>query len=341
MRAVEILKKLVEIPSPSGKEKRICDFVSNWLEERGYSVERQHLEGQERYNIFAKKGKPKVCFFGHLDTVEPVEGWTKDPYKLTIEGGKAYGLGTWDMKGGIAVIMALAEEKDIAILFTVDEEEISEGGWKAVENKEFFRDIELIISAEAGNTPEKNGGLPVVGIGRYGRVVVEVEKYLGGGHGAIASDSWLDWLCSIRDKMRNPQLKMRIEDIRLIKKGLSNPEKIAMKLSLLIHPEQREWEKELKIFDRWEIAKRKTPYLMPYLTKREEIEEVLNLIESPELVIGHSPGDENALAALGIPILIAGTRGENEHAADEWVDLKSMEALLEFYRKVCERKKAR
>jgi acetylornithine deacetylase/succinyl-diaminopimelate desuccinylase family protein len=47
--------------------------------------------------------RPKLIINGHLDVV-PVapEAWTSDPFKVRADGGRLYGRGTADMKGGIA-----------------------------------------------------------------------------------------------------------------------------------------------------------------------------------------------------------------------------------------------
>src|SRR4030095_7457097 len=174
--AVGILKHLVAIDSVSGKEREIGNWIGNFLSVLGFSVSYQEVE-PGRNNILARKGNPKLLFFGHMDTVPPVDSWKKDPFKLTIEGDRAYGLGSWDMKGGVAAILSAAQEaKDMAILITVDEEEISKGGWKAIEARDFFKGIEGIISAEAGNEPGTYGGASHIAYGRQGRRAYHLEK---------------------------------------------------------------------------------------------------------------------------------------------------------------------
>jgi acetylornithine deacetylase len=67
---------------------------------------------------------------GHTDTVPFDEGaWTKDPFKVTEEGNRLYGLGTIDMKGFFAFIVEALKEVDLKtlskplrILATADEE---------------------------------------------------------------------------------------------------------------------------------------------------------------------------------------------------------------------------
>lgn len=49
-----------------------------------------------------------LVFSSHVDTTVVAPGWTKDPWEAQIEDNRLYGLGSFDMKGGLAAsIMAL------------------------------------------------------------------------------------------------------------------------------------------------------------------------------------------------------------------------------------------
>jgi len=79
--------------------------------------------------VMARWGQPKVLLNVHIDTVPSGEGWTSDPLKLCREGDRVVGLGTSDIKGAAACILAAMENtppKDVAILFSGDEEHGSE-----------------------------------------------------------------------------------------------------------------------------------------------------------------------------------------------------------------------
>jgi acetylornithine deacetylase len=55
-------------------------------------------------------GGRSLILNGHIDTVtvEPRQEWTRDPFGAAIDGGRMYGRGTSDMKGGLmAAIMAM------------------------------------------------------------------------------------------------------------------------------------------------------------------------------------------------------------------------------------------
>ncbi len=80
--------------------------------------------GRGRVSLLARRGRPRVLFQVHLDTVPAGAGWSTPPLQLTVVGQRAFGRGTCDVKGAAAcLIAAFAKARgDLAILFTTDEE---------------------------------------------------------------------------------------------------------------------------------------------------------------------------------------------------------------------------
>ena len=80
--------------------------------------------GEGSLNILLTKGSPKYLINVHLDTVPAGDGWQSDPYDLTINDGRAFGLGACDIKGAAACLLTLIEKglENYAILFSTDEE---------------------------------------------------------------------------------------------------------------------------------------------------------------------------------------------------------------------------
>ena len=79
--------------------------------------------------VMARWGNPKTLLNVHIDTVPSGEGWTSNPLSLKREEGQVIGLGTSDIKGAAACILAAMETtdlQDVAILFSGDEEHGSE-----------------------------------------------------------------------------------------------------------------------------------------------------------------------------------------------------------------------
>ena len=133
-KAIEILEKLVSIPSISGKPtKEIVDYIKDYLESYGVEVILSFDETKKRANVFASFG-PRidggVLLNGHTDVV-PVEGqkWSTNPFKLTRKEEKLHGRGAVDMKGFLACVLACVPHfqsskllKPIYLAFTFDEE---------------------------------------------------------------------------------------------------------------------------------------------------------------------------------------------------------------------------
>ena len=117
-RTEKLLRQLVSIPSPYFREDDVMDFVLGWLQEHGLPA-RLHTFYEGRETKFHGKnvagcldsGKPGPVIYlnGHLDTVQLCEGWTRPPYEGVVEGGKMYGVGALDMKGGVAAILLALE----------------------------------------------------------------------------------------------------------------------------------------------------------------------------------------------------------------------------------------
>jgi acetylornithine deacetylase len=132
-KTIEILEKLIAFPTISLDSNQACvDWIIEYLEPCGARCQ-VSSDTPGKANIFATIG-PDVdgglILSGHLDVV-PVMGqdWSSDPFKLREEAGFLFGRGTCDMKGFIAVCLALAPEfaaaqltRPVHFAFTYDEE---------------------------------------------------------------------------------------------------------------------------------------------------------------------------------------------------------------------------
>ncbi|MBE0713139.1 MAG: M20/M25/M40 family metallo-hydrolase [Candidatus Aminicenantes bacterium] len=125
-----LAKSLVDIPSVTGNEAAMADFLSALLAEEQFDVRSQDVEAGRR-NILAVLGDaPAVVLCTHMDTVP---GWAaagEDDIHL-------YGRGACDAKGILAAMIVAAGElrneglKDFGLLFLVGEETDSIGAKKA------------------------------------------------------------------------------------------------------------------------------------------------------------------------------------------------------------------
>lgn len=101
---IELLSKMISIPSISREEKEVADFLENWIESHGYQVNRK---GNNLWLLapgFDEK-KPTILLNSHIDTVKPNQGWTRNPFQAKQEGNRLYGLGSND--AGASVVSLL------------------------------------------------------------------------------------------------------------------------------------------------------------------------------------------------------------------------------------------
>ena len=80
--------------------------------------------GAGAVTLHAVRGKPRLLFNVHLDTVPDSPAWSADPHTLRVTGDRAVGLGACDIKGAAAALLAVAHasDGDLALLFSTDEE---------------------------------------------------------------------------------------------------------------------------------------------------------------------------------------------------------------------------
>ena len=97
---LSLTAKLVDIPSVSSEEKVIADYIESELRQvSGLQIDRIGDNLVARTNL----GHPqRVLFAGHTDTVPGNQG-------SRIEGDTLWGLGSADMKSGLAVMLELAQ----------------------------------------------------------------------------------------------------------------------------------------------------------------------------------------------------------------------------------------
>jgi succinyl-diaminopimelate desuccinylase len=128
------LEWLVGIPSVTGSEGRIATAVAERL------LPIWTLSGCQRLGnslvVGERTGRPLLTLYGHLDTVPEQDG-NGAP---RIEGGRMYGLGTSDMKAGVAVMIHLLEDDGVrsgeydvvGVFYDKEEGPADENGLEAV-----------------------------------------------------------------------------------------------------------------------------------------------------------------------------------------------------------------
>lgn len=141
-----LTRQLIDIPSLTGDEAAVGEFLAAHLASLGYHVERQAI-ATDRFNVIATTGKsPRMVFSTHMDTVPPFIASSED-------GEYIYGRGSCDAKGIIAAQIFAAEQlrqrgmNHVGLLFTVDEE-LSSLGAQAANNHPLASECRFLINGE-------------------------------------------------------------------------------------------------------------------------------------------------------------------------------------------------
>lgn len=157
-RALEIAQRLiafdttVDEPGDMPRAEAACqEYVAALLDGGGFDVDvwepaveamRDHPMYREAQHwrdrpivvgrLAGTGGGRSLMFNGHIDTVPagPLADWTTDPWTPTVRGGRLYGRGACDMKGGVAAMLdaalAIAEGErpsgDLVVEVVTDEE---------------------------------------------------------------------------------------------------------------------------------------------------------------------------------------------------------------------------
>jgi len=127
---IELLKRLISIPSVSGEENQSADFLEFMLKEKKYFPKRK---GNNVWLLSPNWNdrKPTILLNSHIDTVKPVTGWTKDPFLPFEEDGKLFGLGSNDAGASVVsllqvfLILTRTQQENNFIFLASCEEEIS------------------------------------------------------------------------------------------------------------------------------------------------------------------------------------------------------------------------
>lgn len=188
---VELLQQIVNLESPS-YEKLAVDKLGQFLTEQFKALGAQvDVVPQERVGdhlaVRWGEGTDQVTILCHMDTVWPLGTIAERPFR--VEDGKAYGPGTFDMKGGIVIalyaLLALGElgcqpKKRIVVLVNSDEELGSPTSQELIELH--AKDSDYVLVPEPGNPPTGALKTSRKGVGRFEMLIRGKAAHSGANH---------------------------------------------------------------------------------------------------------------------------------------------------------------
>jgi succinyl-diaminopimelate desuccinylase len=252
MDVVGLTKKLVSINSenPPGNEKDISKFIYDYLRDLKIPSELIRIEGK-RYNVVGYIGKGNgLMFNGHTDTVPAgnLDNWKYDPFKGKIVGKRVYGLGTSDMKSGVAAMMIATKnmrkrafKRKLLLTFVADEEVSQRGSKFLIEKKKnLLKDVKYGI---VGEPREMN-----VGIGNKGIAMFKIKFFGKAAHGSMPElgDNAIYKATKFVQEVERLPRKFRVKD-NMLGKGTINVGKISGGTKINVVPDYCEVEIDRRI----------------------------------------------------------------------------------------------
>ena len=355
----ELLQQLVSFKTTADNSEEIkkgFEYIISLFDVKVFDA--KILEKNEKYSLlvsFKTKDalKPKILLNGHFDVV-PVE--REEDYEMRVEGLKAYGRGTADMKGMVVVLIEVMQElgknnnpPDVGLLLDGDEEVGGENGAGYVA-RELGIKPQFLLCADGTHERDEivikhKGGvwleLTAQGRGAHAAYLWKgenaIEKLLGAVEkikefvGPMEAGAWkstLNVACietSNTTPNKVPSDAKAILDIRFTEELAKTPDELVEKITKLVP--------EVAVTPLTKNSLLLVDENNPFLQRFKSVADRVSGVQIP-LKFGHGATDARYFAEVGIPGVIFGGIGANFHADGEWVDLESLEQqkqiLLEF-----------
>ena len=361
-KVVALTRTLVEIPSETGKEEAIGDWLVKYFQELGLTdITRLPVEEAGDTIVAVLEGKedgPTMMLNFHIDTFDAFDDWDTEPFKVVETEDRLIGLGAHDMKGGAACALAALEAivksgtkmgGRLIISGTSDEEYWSRGAHALIDSG-IIKDCDYCIVPE----PADHATILIGERGRHvftirfigksisaaydrginavvdaSRAIAEFEKHKPDGFGYMPEYDMKGTLCVIGlhsggDKIYVPELATVTID-RHILPG-QTVEEAAQQIRDIIEDVDIKGTYELT----WD--ERPTPAPASFITDPESkfvqaakrnLEAQLG--EDVKFALAMSVADTNHIAVHGgVPTIIMGPTGGNTCQANEWVDKASL-----------------
>ena len=371
-RITAILADLVGIPSVNpdmdggAGEAALARHIAGRLTALGLDSRLQPV-GADRFNVTAtvpgREPGPALLLNGHMDTVG-VEGMP-DPFSLRREGDRLYGRGAYDMKGSLAVMIALAEQwrdvpprHDVVLSFVCDEETDSRG-MQALVGDGLDRPASDFAGAIVLEPTEER-----IAIAHKGFVWFETVVTGAAAHGSRPEqgvEAIMPLAAALQALSRQQERLASATPHPLVGRGTLHPGTVSggSALSVIADRARLDWERrtlpgetresmEAELTEvlaavrawpgRHEVTGRILLERSPFETAADAslVRALQDCVHEPE-VVGVSFWADSAFAhAAGIPTVLYGPVGHGAHAVDEWISLASMVRVAEVLADVAE-----
>ena len=357
---VPLLRQLVSIDSvnpslvPGGAgEGTLARFVASWFRQRGVDATLEEVAGTGRPNVIAiaDAGRPgrTIMLNAHMDTVGVAA--MMQPFSASVEGGRLFGRGAMDTKGGLAAFMvataaAATNRLDGKVIFTaVADEEFASLGTESLVGR-YQADAAIVAEPTGMEIITSHKGFVWLDIETIG-VAAHGSKFEEGVDAIAMMGKFLGKLAELNRQLQaqpHPVLGPASVHASLIKGGQelsSYPASCTLSIerrtlpgesSEMVRAEIQGLIDRLSAADPQFRATCKTTFSREPLEVYSQSDIVDSLARQFRDLLGRDPAisglsgwtDAALLTAAGIPSIVFGPSGEGLHGGREWVDLESV-----------------
>ncbi len=355
----KLLKQMLEIYSPTGKEKEIALFLKEKMVNFGF----KNVKFDEAGNVLGEvgRGSPTILLCGHMDTVP-------GRLPLKVEDGRIYGRGAVDAKSSLAAMIVAASKLvgqgmkgRIIVAGVVDEEGRGRGVRQVVQDR---LDVDYAIFGEPS-------GVKNMTIGYRGRLEAKILCETKPGHAGAprgfdnaiekAYEVWSQiraWSLQRRELPRSPfySTAASLTGIRGGEASNVIPSKCKLTIDVRLPPSLH----CLKAIDQLKAIiqnyKLKNPRVNlkmrigdkvePFIAEKDSslVKALTGAIEDTvggpvRLLRKTGTGDMNVFAAkMKVPVVTYGPGNSRlSHTLNEYIEISEYLASIEVYRKTAEK----
>ncbi|MES9961177.1 MAG: acetylornithine deacetylase [Sedimenticola sp.] len=372
---LEMISWLIAAPSVSSinpqwdqTNRAVIEHLHDWLLDLGFKVETLPVPGfEDKYNLVASigSGPDGLVLSGHTDTVPyDAQRWNFDPFSLTEQDNRLYGLGTSDMKAFFALAIEAARGLDLSklkhpliLLATADEESTMCGAQALVDtNRRLGR--HAVIGEPTGLRPVRmHKGITMESIRLIGRSGHSSNPALGAsaleGMNRVISEI-LTWRVELQARYRNPMFNVEVPTLNLGHiHGGDNPNRICgeCELQIDLRPlpgmdiEQLRSELSERLFRLLENSGLELEMRSPFSgIPPMETAASTEIVQAGESLTGYSAeavafGTEAPyLQQLGMETIVLGPGDiDQAHQPDEYLGLERITPMVEILRNLIKR----
>jgi acetylornithine deacetylase len=321
----KLSSELINIPSQSGEENNICDFVFKQLQTMDFDEVQKIPVDEHGYNIVARKGKPNVALLAHMDVVPPHIPFSEDNDNI-------YGRGSCDTKGSIAS-MGVASQRAIAngisdfyLIFTVGEETSMRGAKKLSET---MSNLPFAVVGEPTDLEMVNShfGLLTLTIEAKGKAAHTTNAT----HGINAIELILQTISQLRSIEAVHGSMMSLVKIQGGEASNIVPSLASVKYSFRLSPDDA-----TDYYRQFQETLSKMPQIS--MTKGFDVLSVKNMVPKELSFLGkeHTVKYFSELAFVPTGILLGPGSIAYAHSGDEYVPKKQLHEAVDLYYKILE-----